>query len=138
MNPPEVGRGVVIGAIGFHIAAVFAIGEEGLVWGDVFADPHLSIPTVGSFDVTAQFVIAMEAIFVIVANGAEDLDGFLQWPTGPSDLCFRLSRAILRHDFNHLRGRRRQQGSCRVCLGCQRSLALSVLFLHSPLVSRLR
>lgn len=67
----EMGRRVVVGAVGLAVAAGFAVREEGAGFADVFADPDAADVQVMAFHVAAEFVVAVEAVGLVVAEAAE-------------------------------------------------------------------
>ena len=72
----QVRSSVVVGAVGLASAARFAIGEELAVSRGIFADPHSAEMLVVTLDVAAQFVVAVKALRLIIAELAE---GCLAW-----------------------------------------------------------
>lgn len=70
MRATQMGCGVVICAVPFTVAASFAVREETLVGRDIYTDPDLADGRVDAVDVAAQFVLAVKAFWLVVADVA--------------------------------------------------------------------
>ena len=64
---------VVANVVSSPITTTLTICQKCAVGRDVFAYEYLSKPFVGSVDVTAQFMFAVKAFFVILANRTRHL-----------------------------------------------------------------
>ena len=71
MCSAQVRRGIVIRAISLKVTACFAVGQELTGFGNITADPHPSHFHVVALDVAAEFVVAVEALGLVVAERAK-------------------------------------------------------------------
>ena len=61
---------VVVGSVALAVATGLAVGQEGLVGRDVNTDPHFADHRVHPFNMTAQLMLAVEAIRLVIAHVA--------------------------------------------------------------------
>ena len=67
MKTSKMCRCVIIGPVCSLVSARLAFGEEFLVGGDIDTDPDFAGFLVSSINMSSQFVLAAEALFVGVA-----------------------------------------------------------------------
>jgi hypothetical protein len=70
MRAAKMGCGVIVCPVPFTVAASFAVREETFVGRDIYANPDLADGRVDAVDVSAQFVLAVEALWLVVADMA--------------------------------------------------------------------
>lgn len=97
----KMSRGVVVGAVFLAVAAGFAVGEEGLVGGDVDADPDFAYGGVHAVNVPAELVLTVEAFGLVIADVAVGLWSRRAVHRGFGDGGHFLGCAVCRGDADH-------------------------------------
>lgn len=70
MRAAQMRCGVIVCAVSFTVTAGFAVREEILAGRDIYTDPDLADGCVYAIDVAAQFVLTVEAFWLVVADVA--------------------------------------------------------------------